>query len=72
MGLCRGNVGNLMQHWTLAETLAELRNQFDEESHLLFVTSHSMAPWSVPRKLVRTTSTETRRPFEGAATAARR
>jgi hypothetical protein len=52
MGVCRGNKGNLMQHWVLCETLARLQMLLPvEHSHLLLVTTHSMAPWSVPRKL---------------------
>lgn len=48
MGLCRGNRGNLMQHWALCEVLYRLEKQkFD---HLHFVCTHSMAPWSVPER----------------------
>jgi hypothetical protein len=47
MGLCRGNRGNLMQHWTLAEVVSAIKDKVD---NLHFVTTHSMAPWSVPEK----------------------
>ncbi len=45
MGMCKGNRGNLMQHWTLCECLLRLRSNY---SSLHLVTTHSMAPWSVP------------------------
>lgn len=45
MGMCKGNRGNLMQHWTLCECLARLQNHY---SSLHFVTTHSMAPWAIP------------------------
>lgn len=47
MGLCKGNRGNLMQHWTLSECLLRLQAQFGAV-HL--VAAHSMAPWAVPTK----------------------
>jgi hypothetical protein len=47
MGMCKGNRGNLMQHWTLCECLFQLRNQF-KTLHL--VTTHSMAPWAFPSR----------------------
>jgi hypothetical protein len=47
MGLCRGNRGNLMQHWTLAEVIAAIS---DKDCKLHFITTHSMAPWSTPEK----------------------
>jgi hypothetical protein len=51
MGLCRGNLGNLMQHWVLSEILAALGEQPGGRNRLLlFGTTHSMAPWSVPRQ----------------------
>ncbi len=46
MGLCKGNRGNLMQHWVLCDVLERLAQV--SPKHLLFVCSHSMAPWSVP------------------------
>ena len=48
MGVCKGNVGNLMQHWILVETLGSLANRAPAFPLLNFVTSHGMAPWSVP------------------------
>lgn len=47
MGLCKGNRGNLMQHWTLAEVIESLKQQYKS---LHFITTHSMAPWSIPIK----------------------
>jgi hypothetical protein len=49
MGLCKGNRGNLMQHWTLCECLSRLNSHYDR---LHFVSTHSMAPWSVPVKKI--------------------
>ncbi len=48
MGLCKGNRGNLMQHWGLCEILHRLNQQ--DGKHLLLVCTHSMAPWSVPER----------------------
>ncbi len=45
MGLCKGNRGNLMQHWTLCECLGRLHDLYGS---LHFVTTHSMAPWAIP------------------------
>lgn len=47
MGMCKGNRGNLMQHWTLCECLFHLQSQFKT---LHFVTTHSMAPWAIPNR----------------------
>ena len=45
MGMCKGNLGNLLQHWVLCETLDLLmKSRFD---HLHLTCTHSMAPWSV-------------------------
>ncbi|MDP9122456.1 MAG: hypothetical protein M3O15_13995 [Acidobacteriota bacterium] len=49
MGLCKGNLGNLLQHFVLMETLGAIRQRFSKH-HLLFVASHAMAPWSVPSR----------------------
>lgn len=52
MGVCKGNIGNLMQHWVLAEVIHRLAEPDllpAKQVHLLLVTTHSMAPWSVPR-----------------------
>ena len=48
MGLCEGNRGNLMQHWTFAKVLNSLPKDNLEKLHL--ITTHSMAPWAIPRK----------------------
>lgn len=66
MGLCRGNAGNLMQHWVLAESLSELQRHLPTNAHLIFVASHSMAPWSVPRELPHPNAGETRPQFDRA------
>lgn len=47
MGMCMGNRGNLMQHWTLCECLFRLQGQF---KNLHFVTTHSMSPWAFPNR----------------------
>ena len=44
MGMCKGNRGNLMQHWTLCECLGELNRSY-QSLHL--ITTHSMAPWTI-------------------------
>ena len=41
MGTYKGNVGNLMQHWTLCELLAVARKH---ASGLNFIDAHTMAP----------------------------
>src|SRR4051812_6782619 len=48
MGLCKGNRGNLMQHWVLCEVLRRLGQQ--SLQHLSLTCTHSMAPWSVPER----------------------
>src|SRR5438105_2565707 len=48
VGLCAGNLGNLMQHWVLCETLNRLNSLAFQSLHM--VCTHSMAPWSVPRR----------------------
>jgi hypothetical protein len=47
MGVCKGNRGNLMQHWTLCEVLDRL--QREQVSSLHFISTHSMAPWSLAK-----------------------
>ncbi len=49
MGLCRGNRGNLMQHWVLCDLLGRLAQRHPARP-LLLACSHSMAPWSVPER----------------------
>jgi hypothetical protein len=49
MGVCRGNLGNLMQHWVLCEVLDQLSKE--DYRHLLQICTHSMAPWSVPEPI---------------------
>jgi len=48
MGLCKGNRGNLMQHWTVAEVFEILKGQ---HRNLHLITTHSMAPWAIPEKI---------------------
>lgn len=48
MGLCKGNRGNLMQHWTLAEVFKLLKGHC---RNLHIVTTHSMAPWAIPERV---------------------
>ena len=43
MGTYKGNVGNLMQHWTLCEVLQIANAQADG---LSFIDSYAMAPWA--------------------------
>ena len=47
MGTYKGNVGNLMQHWTLCALLGVAKNQVDG---LNYVDAHSMSPWADPPK----------------------
>ena len=42
-----GNAGNLMQHWTLCETLKIIRSY---RSYLRYVDAHAMAPFARQRK----------------------
>src|SRR5690242_7040192 len=48
MGLCKGNRGNLMQHWVLCEVLHRLGQQ--DFKHLSLSCTHSMAPCSMPER----------------------
>lgn len=48
MGLCKGNRGNLMQHWVLCELLHRIGQQ--DFKHLSLSCTHSMAPWSMPER----------------------
>ena len=41
-----GNVGNIMQHWTLRELLRVARDQVDG---LNYVDAHAMSPWATQR-----------------------
>ena len=43
MGTYKGNVGNLMQHWTLCEVL-QIANTY--AAGLSFIDSYAMAPWA--------------------------
>lgn len=45
MGMCKGNLGNLMQHWVLCEVFDFLKTSV---SHVQLTCTHSMAPWTVP------------------------
>jgi len=44
---CRGNLGNLLQHWVLCEILEASRSR---ATKMDFVDAHSMAPLACPRK----------------------
>lgn len=46
MGTYKGNVGNLMQHWTLCEILAIAEPHC---SGLNYIDAHAMAPWATTR-----------------------
>ena len=46
MGTYKGNLGNLMQHWTLCELL---RIAGDHASGLNYIDAHAMAPWAAER-----------------------
>ena len=43
MGTYMGNVGHLMQHWTLCEILAVAKKHY---SGLNYIDAHAMAPWA--------------------------
>ncbi len=45
----KGNVGNLMQHWTLCELL-DIANQHYEIPGLNFIDAHAMAPRATENK----------------------
>lgn len=64
MGICKANLGNLMQHWTLCEVLKRL--SAEPLKHLHFITTHSMAPWSVPAHLDRRSKNDPRTHFDAA------
>ena len=49
MGQCKGNLGNLMQHWVLCETIACLEQT--SYTHIQLTCTHSMAPWSMPESV---------------------
>jgi hypothetical protein len=57
-----------MQHCVLSEGLSELGKQLGRDIHLLFATSHSMAPWSVPRSLASAGEDYSRSRFDRART----
>ncbi|MBI4573795.1 MAG: hypothetical protein HY713_11010 [candidate division NC10 bacterium] len=42
----RGNRGNLMQHWVLAELVTSLRDMVGSPSELCFIDAHAMAPFA--------------------------
>ena len=44
MGTYKGNVGHLMQHWTLCELLTIAKK--NDTSGLNFIDAHAMAPWA--------------------------
>ena len=44
MGTYKGNVGNLMQHWTLCRLLSVARQQ--HVTGLNYIDAHAMAPWA--------------------------
>ncbi|TFG65954.1 MAG: hypothetical protein E4H27_10355 [Anaerolineales bacterium] len=48
MGVCKGNVGNIMQHWVLTEVLNRVHLQGKRWLHL--VCTNSMAPASWPEQ----------------------
>lgn len=68
MGVCKGNRGNLLQHWVLCELLHRLGQQ--EFKHLSLTCTHSMAPWSVPERRGDDDTHYCRRVFNAARTRA--
>src|SRR5690242_911737 len=68
MGLCKGNRGNLMQHWVLCELLQRLGQQ--GFTHLSLSCTHSMAPWSIPERRGDEDGHRCRRTFNEARTRA--
>ena len=48
MGTYMGNVGHLIQHWTLCELLAAA-NRYDTPG-LNYIDAHAMAPWATTPK----------------------
>lgn len=64
MGMCKGNRGNLMQHWVLCELLHRLGHK--DFRHLSLTCTHSMAPWSVPERRADDNTHYCRRVFNAA------
>ena len=46
MPTCRGNRGNLLQHWVLCELVQILNKNLPDNSHLLYIDAHPMAPFA--------------------------
>lgn len=46
MPTCRGNRGNLMQHWVFCELIQVMNKHLSESSHLLYIDAYPMAPWA--------------------------
>lgn len=43
----RGNRGNLLQHWVLAELIALVREEVQPTARLCFIDAHAMSPYAV-------------------------
>jgi len=43
----RGNRGNLLQHWVLAELIGLLRREVQPTARLCFIDAHAMSPYAV-------------------------
>jgi hypothetical protein len=50
MPTCRGNRGNLLQHWTLCELIQILGTCLPKDSHLLYIDAYPMAPLAPMRE----------------------
>ncbi len=62
MGSYMGNVGHLMQHWTLCELLTVAS---DNVSGLNYIDAHAMAPWATLRAKPTKSSSEFNRVRDG-------
>lgn len=60
MTTCKGNKGNLLQHWTFCEIIDDLKHLFGKTARLDYIDTHSMAPFSTVEKK----DSQTRHHFE--------
>src|SRR5208283_1480669 len=68
MPTCRGNRGNLMQHWVLCELIEVMKRNFAENSHLLYVDAYPMAPFARLRGVPDPAFRDVRRRLPGRST----
>jgi hypothetical protein len=54
----KGNRGNLLQHWVLAELVTLLNSQVEHDSQLSFVDAHAMSPYATRDSVPGATATD--------------